>query len=203
MSTEGNGSVNRLERMTQFKEFHEKYGAGSKCRPVPQESLEKYQDKLPPALLEEWREFGWCSYGDGLIWLVDPAELADVLEDWLDPAKGFLVFGRTGFGDLLLWNQQGLHYLYVVFEGFAFITDRIDLYFNSSLTADNYLKEALDSKLHRRAVKKLGTLEHDECYGFEPAVQLGGPGTLDTLRVVKLREHLGLLAQLSGELKII
>ncbi|MFL6210653.1 MAG: GAD-like domain-containing protein [Pyrinomonadaceae bacterium] len=187
--------------MSQFTEFKKKFGAGRKCRPATAESLREYQDRLPAALLEEWQETGWCSYDDGLLWLVNPAELADVLADWLDPAAGHLVIGRTSFGDLLLWNQQGLHYLHVVFEGIAFQTDRIDIYFNSLITRDEYLDEVLDRPLHRRAVKKLGELEYDECYGFEPAVALGGPGTLDTLRVVKLREYLGLLAQFSTGLK--
>jgi hypothetical protein len=65
------------------------------------------------------------------------------------------------------------------------------------------LDDVLDQKLFQKARKKLGPIEYDECYGFEPAIALGGPGTLSTLRRVKLREHLSLLAQLVDELKIV
>ena len=56
----------------------------------------------------------------------------------------------------------------------------------------------LKASLFERARELLGPPERDECYAFEPALALGGPGTLETIRRVQLREHLGILAQLVG-----
>jgi hypothetical protein len=51
--------------------------------------------------------------------------------------------------------------------------------------------------LFQPAKKKLGTLRHDEMYGFVPALMLGGPDTLDHLEKVKAVEHLTLLSQIA------
>lgn len=51
--------------------------------------------------------------------------------------------------------------------------------------------------LFKPAKKKLGTLRHDEMYGFFPAFMLGGPDTLDHLEKVKAVEHLILLSQVA------
>ncbi|MCK8669496.1 DUF1851 domain-containing protein, partial [Pseudomonas azerbaijanoccidens] len=51
--------------------------------------------------------------------------------------------------------------------------------------------------LFKPAKKKLGTLHHDEMYGFVPALGFGGPDTLDHLEKVKAVEHLTLLSQIT------
>jgi hypothetical protein len=52
------------------------------------------------------------------------------------------------------------------------------------------------NNLFKPAKKKLGTLRHDEMYGFVPALMFGGPDTLDHLEKVKAVEHLTLLSQI-------
>ena len=51
--------------------------------------------------------------------------------------------------------------------------------------------------LFKPAKKKLGTLRHDEMYGFVPALMFGGPDTLAHLEKVKAVEHLILLSQIT------
>lgn len=85
----------------------------------------------------------------------------------------------------------------------ARIANKIEVFFDYVLCRNQYLDDVLDRKLYLKAKKQLGPLEYDDCYGFEPAIVLGGPGTLETLRKVKLKEHLAILAQLSDKLQII
>ena len=59
----------------------------------------------------------------------------------------------------------------------------------------------LEQKLFRKALKKLGPLQHDECFGFEPAIALGGSESVENVRIVKLREHLSILSQLVDEIR--
>ncbi|WP_039792862.1 DUF1851 domain-containing protein, partial [Pseudomonas agarici] len=54
--------------------------------------------------------------------------------------------------------------------------------------------------LFSQARRKLGTLRHDEMYGFVPALMLGGSASLDHVEKLKTVEHLILLSQLA-ELK--
>ena len=96
--------------MAQFQDFENEYGPPENCETASAETLSKYEGVLPPQLLEKWRETGFCSYGKGLLWLVDPAQFADVIEDWIevsDPKP--VVFFAYGFcASLLLAKRRRL-----------------------------------------------------------------------------------------------
>jgi len=82
------------------------------CRPVTEETFNKYRGKLPDKLLEYWREFGFCGYEEGLFWVVDPEEFEDVVEARLEdtPLAGldnYHVIAWSAFGKLFLWGEKG------------------------------------------------------------------------------------------------
>jgi hypothetical protein len=183
--------------MTQFPGFKEKHGSGIKCRKVPEESIKLYENTLPNSLIENWREEGWCGYAKGLIWTVDPSEFQSDLSRWIEPSDLSIVFARTAFGDMVMWDGQTIKYVSVIYNQISELAKDMEMLFEYVFCDDDYLKDALDLKLHRSALKKLGQLETDECYAFEPALALGGSGELNTLKKAKMREYLGILAQLS------
>jgi hypothetical protein len=185
--------------MARFSEFQEKHGPGIKCRQVSDEIINMYKDSLPSILIEDWREQGWCSYAEGLIWTVNPTEFQSILSDWLEPSESPIVFARTAFGDMIVWNGQTVNFVSVLYNQISELTEDVEVLFEYILCDEDYLKDALDIKLYRKALRKLGQLESDECYAFEPALVLGGSGALDTLRKAKLREYLGILAQFASQ----
>lgn len=187
--------------MPQFKDFKKKHGPAAQCRPATPKAIATYREKLPGLLIAEWEESGWCSYGDGLIWLVDPDFLMVSVREWLGKSSHAVPFARSAFGHLFLWDDAGGHMLDPQHGTLAKIVNKIEIVFDYVLCRKEYLEDVLDQKLFVKARKRLGGLEFDECYGFEPAIALGGPGTLDTLRRVKLREHLSILSQLVDEVK--
>jgi len=187
--------------MAEFKEFTKKHGPPRDCRNAPAQAIEAYRKKIPELLIAEWSSSGWCAYGDGLIWLTNPDELKAPVKEWLGKSSTEIVVARSGFGHLFLWNNEGAQMLDPQYGTLAKVVSKIEVLFNYVLCRKEYLQDVLDQKLFIRAQKKLGPLAYDECYGFEPAIALGGPGTLDTLRKVKLREHLSILAQLVDEVK--
>ena len=182
--------------MAQFQDFENEYGPPENCETASAETLSKYEGVLPPQLIEKWRETGFCSYGKGLLWLVDPAQFADVIEDWIevsDPKP--VVFLRTAFAHLYYWQNGAVFSLDVHHGSLSEVTKRIERIF--TLVCDPEIKEKMvRASLFEQALPKLGPLGRDECYAFEPAIALGGPGTVDTLRKLKIREHLGILAQI-------
>ncbi|WP_322404849.1 DUF1851 domain-containing protein [Massilia luteola] len=60
------------------------------------------------------------------------------------------------------------------------------------------LKDESGRQLFQRALKKLGPLEPDEVYGFEPAIALGGKMRPENLAKLKLDVHLTILRQLAS-----
>lgn len=184
--------------MSIFNDFEDEYGPPENCVSVEPRRSKPYQGRLPPELLEAWHENGWCSWGDGLLWVTDPEQLSDVLEDWPQPeAKGGLVFLRTAFAHLYFWRDGWVYSLDVQHGSLSQVTRKISRMF--TLLCDPEIKERiLRVSLYRKAVQQIGRPRIDECFAFEPALALGGGGELHTVRKVKIREQLGILAQLAS-----
>lgn len=191
-----------------FARFIEKFGHPIERQEVPLSSIEHYRGKLPDQLLEYWAEHGWCGYGDGIFWLVNPQEYEGVVASWLEGAElekldSYHLIARSAFGELYFWGEKtggslnitSIISRYVVFNS-ALGEEQIDKQLrNFLLTRD---VESNDyASLFKSAKKKLGILSRDEMYGFVPALMLGGTDTLESLERVNAVEHLTLLSQIT------
>ncbi|QWW71202.1 GAD-like domain-containing protein [Rhizobium sp. WYJ-E13] len=182
--------------MSAFEDFEKLYGPADD-RIIPgAEQISAYADLLPEEILQAWRENGWCSYGDRLLWMVDPGQFSDIIGDLAEFEKGTpVVFVRSAFAHLYIWCD-GAAYSFDVHHGsLSRVTDNIVVMF--MLMCDEEVREKiLRSSQYKRMAPALGPPDRDECYAFEPALQLGGSGADDTIRRVKIREHLGILSQI-------
>lgn len=191
-----------------FAYFLEKMGPTVHRREVPASSIERYRGKLPDQLLTYWQEHGWSGYADGLFWTVDPEEYEPVLEAWIGGTPfmeqdAHHIIARSALGKLYFWGERTGYSLKLSAPG-AFVLPMADMGIRGSLDVHaqrffGYLtREENDfADLFAPALKKLGRLQHDEMYGFVPALALGGPAELSHLHKVKAVEHLVMLAQLS------
>jgi hypothetical protein len=191
-----------------FSLFIEQVGEPVFRQEVPPSSIERYKGVLPDKLLEYWREHGWGGYGDGIFWTVNPQEYEGVTASLIEgtPLENrdrYHIIARGAFGDLYLFGEN---------TGFSVkILAHISRYRGSEyeLTAADMDREVQSFFLSKDkasvdfddmfepAKKKLGMLEHDEMYGFVPALAFGGPCELSHLQKVKTMEHLILLSQIS------
>lgn len=185
--------------MSPFPKFHKKHGPPSESEAVPRESLELYANKLPAEILEEWQQSGWCAYGDGLLWSVDPSGYADVLADWLGSSTGLYAFLRTAFGDIYYWDGTKAYHLDVQVGDSTPVPRRMDILFDGLLCDKDYLEDVMKYKMFKQGLTKLGRLKKDECYAFAPPVAMGGSGKVETLKRYKLREQLAILAELAAK----
>ena len=183
--------------MSIFPDFLETHGPPTQAQPVPVEAIARYQERLPADLLAFWQEVGWCAFGEGLLWLVDPEQLADPLEEWLGHREALAIL-RTAFGDVLFWHEARAHYLDVIYNRVHHLTGRMDILFEVTLCDESYWDNALDRPTYRQAQRCLGAPTRDAVYTYVPALALGGSEDPAALQKVGLREHLSFLAQLRG-----
>jgi hypothetical protein len=184
--------------MSAFEQFDRTYGPPRNCEPASDEVIRAHDGALPAEILDRWREVGWCSYGDGLLWFTNPRELDDVLEDWIDvEASTAPVFLRTAFGHLYFWHEGHAQSLRVHWGDVSQVAPTAERFFNA-ICVESVQEKILMRPLFEEVKERLGPPARDECYAFVPALALGGPGTADSVQKVKLREHLGILAQLVG-----
>ena len=194
--------------------FHEEVGEPLQSRAVPASAFESYKGRLPDSLLEIWRRDGWCGYGKGIFWTVNPDEYSSIINAWLKetPLEGidnFHVYGRSAFGNLYVWCEKARDVIELVcvsngvvafkksFEagggkdsfdflsGFA-LSDLDDFDLNDD-SGDE------ESFLFESALQRLGALSSGEIYGFVPALILGGSPNVNGLKKVRIHAHLMML----------
>lgn len=198
----------RLNMDEHFEYFLNKMGPALARRLVPSAILEMYRHKLPAQLLDYWTKEGWCGYADGLFWTVNPQEYEPVLDAWIGETSfmehdAYHVIARTAFGGLFLWGETTGYSLKIFAPGAfcvpresRFVGDKQDV--GVQIFFESMRRAGCDfDGMFAPALKALGPLQHDEMYGFVPALALGGAATLAHLKKVKAVEHLVLLAQLA------
>ncbi|MBH3410318.1 GAD-like domain-containing protein [Pseudomonas putida] len=188
--------------------FIEEMGEPVFRQEVPPSSIERYRGKLPRKLLEHWAEHGWCGYGDGIFWTVNPQDYEGVAASFiegtaLEGRDTYHIIARGAFGDLYLYGENSGFSLNIVAytsnycgsaDGLA-TDDRdreVDGFFLLMERESNDFGDFFEP-----AKKRLGVLGCDEMYGFVPALAFGGLSKVENLQKVSAVEHLILLSQLS------
>lgn len=203
-----------------FSYFLKNFGEASLGHKPPERSeIDAYEGKLPERLLTYWKNYGWGGYKNGLFWIVDPTDFSPAIEAWLSGSEAssrdkYHVIARTAFGELFLWGEKtGQTVTITLLDATMYfypddkrLTSRPDSalasFFSDQDPSDLDFDDEDEKPLFKKALKKLGKLQSNEMYGFEPALCIGGMPRLENLAKVKMLEHLILLEQL-GEIEII
>ena len=197
-----------------------KRGQPTSSMPVSQETIDKWTGILPNRLLYFWRELGWCSFRNGLLWLVNPDDYDAMVETWLEGCRcaeldTFHCYARTAFGELLLYGQHSRQFIDVTPQQQSLWADErnilkrqseenADISIGTRLCGDDerYDFRNYDGKpLFPQALAKLGELQPNEMYAFEPfLVTLPDEKiTVDSLAKVRMDVQLDILRQFGGQ----
>jgi hypothetical protein len=206
-----------MSRQQEFLEMmRESLGEPTSRVPVPQSAYARYENVLPPSLLDIWRLDGWSGYHGGLVWTTHPAEYDSIVASCIadTPLAGrdrFHVIQRDAFGGLVVWAEKhGRAFsvcsidrrIMAYSQDFAAPNDDFDLTLLIRLSDfDRELADVEDDDgqwLFERARNSLGPLDPQTMYGFVPALALGGPARLENLRKVRIDVHLELLRGLGA-----
>ncbi|MFJ4112030.1 GAD-like domain-containing protein [Pseudomonas sp. NPDC089758] len=198
-----------------FAEFIECFGEAIQQTHVPEASIAKWKDTLPPVLIQYWQDEGWAGYGNGIFWTVNPDDYEHLKDTWLkDTPIEFLdrfhVIARSAFGNLYLCGEKTGHSASVICNNNEILALKsrlkpkelanqnmtIQSLFGTSELDDYDNTDSNGKLLFERALKKYGPLAVDEMYGFEHALVAGGKPSLENLRKVKLDPHLLILRDL-------
>lgn len=192
-----------------------KFGPPVGGEPVPAEVREAYRGRVPQSLLDFWEECGVGVWLDGRFQLVRPDRYQSLVEMILKgdpdfPPESSVLIGYGAFGTLLVWNNKN-YFLDINLVGKYAYTNHVspkcwilppDRKLPSELSrvdsGYDFFEHGTAKPLFDRALKKCGKLSYGECYGFFPAVGLGGLGVLDEIRKVRAAEHFAIIAQLDS-----
>lgn len=171
---------------------------------------------LHPATVEYLKKFGRSTWADGQLQVCHPNDLRPVLalvfgadEDFNH--KSYSTYAYSAFGRLYLWHHEyGLAEIDLIegevkadglkkYKEGADISGRINTFkapFRHTTGDTNNFYDENGNKLFARCVERLGAVNIGECFGFFPALALGGVPSIEHVKKVAAFEHFTFLAQL-------
>ncbi|MFU2137149.1 T6SS immunity protein Tdi1 domain-containing protein [Gallibacterium anatis] len=183
--------------------------------------IEKYRNMyqgnsyFPEELLWIWEKMGFGIYENGFLQMVNPDEyefIFEYVDKLLEPT---IVWGITALGDLLVWEGNE-NWTIAPDEG-----DRCSI-INVRRCNDNVIgdmegtlnvfiaddgddfflreKDMFDAKIYLDNKDKLPKLNYGECYGYVPALALGGSKSIRNLKVVDAKAYIHLIGQAVGKI---
>lgn len=207
-----------LEDIEYFRNmFKEECGEPDRKIEASQEVIKKYQDILPEELLYYWKTYGFSSFKDGLLWLTNPDDYKELVDEFLagtqfENRKDLYAIARNAFGMVYLWeSKKGDTLKLFSLLDMIFYNADIDRR-NLSLKEENIEinsrigvlrptgscdeNDGSDKPLFQRCLKKFGKLEPDEIYAFKLSHFLGGADSIKNIQKANIFNHFSIQKQL-------
>lgn len=170
-----------------------------KGQDIPQELLQKYKTIIPEEMTRIWRDYGFGRLMGGYLKVINPEYYQEMLSQTYFRGNISVPILTTAFGDIITL-EEGQYIGMVKYKNGSFmILAKNFKRFKQNLGDDYFVEKYFQIPLYTEAVKRLGELEKDECFGYVPLLGLGGSEKLENLKKVKIREHIELISQMVGK----
>lgn len=159
-------------------------------RPWTAEHAERLSARLPAETLELLTLDGFASYGEQLLWSVDPDELGEAVKPWLPGEETATPLLRTAFGELFLFNGMSVFHADIHLHTVTPCALLLRFFYSQTLVDPKYRARVLRPTRVLRAREALGSLEPHECYVYDPPLARGGDPEAARFAKADLRETL-------------
>jgi hypothetical protein len=159
------------------------------CTPATQELLDRYESRLPAAMLELWRKHGLGLYGHRQICLIDPDAWQATLDRWIVASPQDAVvrvpFAITPFGTLLFYRKltatdEDVATLNPLTRSTSILSWDVVDFFNSTLSDAASVDEFIRPDMLETARREAGPLAAGEVYYVDPVLL-----SMQMLKIVK------------------
>jgi len=170
---------------------------------VEPEVIKKYEGVLPKVLLDIWREYGYGSFLDGFVKVINPEMYMEAMREGYSSDRVIPMLA-TGFGDLLVCENEVLDVLLQFRYQEAELME--DAYGKTILklcqSDPAFMEEKFEWSMYQNALDRYGSLAYDECFFYGLPIPFGGikAKTIENLHKGKIRENILLNAALCGEI---
>ncbi|WP_454129560.1 GAD-like domain-containing protein [Microbacterium aurum] len=151
--------------------------------PVPREIVDEYRGRVPDELIEVWENYGYGTFGEGFLRIIDPKLYEAEVGDCIGKTQGdgiAIPVMTTGLGDLITWEPSA---------GFIAImyrlgdTQALGRTFEGLILflEDEILLEDLKAENFPEAVAAHGELPYNQSFIFVPLLSMGGKAKVENL----------------------
>ncbi len=153
--------------------------------PVPREIVDEYRGRVPDELIEVWETYGYGTFGEGFLRIIDPnlyeAEVGDCIGKTQGDGIAIPVM-TTGLGDLITWEPSvgviGILYREMRTVGLGSMDAFLTLTY---LDGAEHLSDTLNWDIFPEAVAVHGELPYDQSFIFVPLLSMGGEAKVENL----------------------
>jgi hypothetical protein len=180
--------------MFHYDKFLNEYGPGVRFYSFSEQEIKNLGQIFHENIVLFLKNEGISSFGKRFFWSVNPLTFKDILAMW--GIKNGHVFIRTAFGACIYFQKDEYFYLDPFLGRIVSLDDDAYLILNYSLRTESILENAFFKDQFDRLIPQPESLQVDEMFSLHPALPLGGSFETSRFEIVKMREHLSLLAQL-------
>jgi len=184
-----------------FDFFLEEFGEPYAVQKADERVMKVYKEKLPEQLFTYWRGVGWCGFGEGRMWMVNPSWYEEILSQrlkgtQLENRKDLSVIARDAFGKLYIWAKGKGHLLDIDpnLNTIAFYSDidkrnltkeeenrKMHIFWTVQSPEDIELYDEQRKPMFEKVFAKLGKLQADEMYGWKHHIAIGGERSVENM----------------------
>ncbi|GAA1847105.1 GAD-like domain-containing protein [Microbacterium koreense] len=170
---------------------------------VEAEMIEAYRGRVPDEIIEIWENYGYGTFGEGFLRVINPAEYEAAIGDCIGKTQGdgvSIPLMVTGLGDLITWEPSLGGLVCLLFRegrGVGLGAARTFLAL-TRMDGAEHLSETLNWDIFPDAVTAHGPLPFDESFIFVPLLSLGGPAHVENLHKRQTLTAIQLMVDLQG-----
>uniref|UniRef100_UPI0028E8AE3D GAD-like domain-containing protein n=1 Tax=Microbacterium aurum TaxID=36805 RepID=UPI0028E8AE3D len=151
--------------------------------PVPREIVDEYRGRVPDELIEVWENYGYGTFGEGFLRIIDPKLYEAEVGDCIGKTQGdgiAIPVMTTGLGDLITW-EPSVGFIAIMYR--LGDTQALGRTFEGLILflEDEILLEDLKAEIFPEAVAAHGELPYDQSFIFVPLLSMGGKAKVDNL----------------------
>ncbi|KEZ53658.1 T6SS immunity protein Tdi1 domain-containing protein [Metabacillus indicus] len=174
----------------------------NKVSEVAERTINKYKDVLPEELIETWKIYGYGTFLNGYLKVINPDEFSSIVSGSYLRSEGTIPIFSTSMGDIILFEQDENQEFYVVMINYRkgktkVIASNYSLFLRF-LEDDGFRRKVLEWLPYHEAIKEYLEPAFDECFGYTPILGLGGQEKVENLKKVKLKEHILIINEFMG-----
>lgn len=168
--------------------------------PVEPEVIERYRGRVPDDLVEVWERYGYGTFGEGFLRVINPKVYDDEVGDCIGKTQGdgiAIPIMVTGLGDLITWEPSVgiIAILYRLGNTYG-LGSRVRSVFR--LVEDGLILGRLNAEIFTGAVAAHGELPYDESFIFVPLLSMGGQAKVENLNKRKTITAIQVAVDLQG-----